>query len=170
MRDIYGFVGYALFLAQVLEGALEQAIQIFVLFPEKKDEISEISKRQSLEEWNSFIEENDLSQKEKMLGRLLSKIRSSNTLSNDVLSSIEEARKCRNYVAHQYFKDKIASLYNEPGQDAAIRSLGEICMKIKTAIDLLIPIVQKEMDRYGYDEEYTVEFAKKEISRASSAL
>ena len=165
MRDLYGLVGYAIFLAQALEGSLEQAIQIFIIFPKKREEISEIASRKSIEEWHSFIEENDLSEKNKMLGRLLSSLRESGSISEDVLDSIDEARKCRNYIAHQYFKENLSSFYTKEGQDAAVQSLSKICRKIQTAINLLGPIVQNEMNRYGYDAEYLVEFAKNEIGR-----
>ncbi len=163
-------VGYGLFLAQGLEGCIEQAFQVFILFRNKRDEIQEIAAKQSLEEWRSFINQNDFSEKEKMLGNLLSKIRRSDAIPTTVIDAIEEARVARNYIAHQFFKDTLPSFYSEPGQDRAIESLGEICLRIKGAFDLLAPIVQQKMDRYGYDQQYTEQFARNEVKNAERML
>lgn len=170
INEIYGFVGYGVLLAQVLEGTLEQAILVLVLLRNKRCEVEEISAKQSLAEWKNFIEQNDLSEKEKMLGTLLTTLRKADVVPNEVLVDIDNARINRNYLAHQFFKDMLPSFYTEAGQDKALELLRNACFNIKRADDRLKSIIQGDMERYSYDQQYLEDFAKSEIANAASKL
>ncbi len=170
LREIYAYLGYAMFLSQSLEGLLNQAIFAFVIFPAKKSEIREIAGRQALNEWKEFVDSPDERLRRKTLGTLLSKLRDEKILTPDIEQSLKDALFQRNYVAHQFFKDKLASLYSEKGQDEATLFLRRAGGTMKVAIDRLLPLINAEFERYGYDAAYVEEFARNEIRNATDGL
>lgn len=55
MRDIYAYLGYAMFLGQILEGGLAQAAIVLVEFPKHRETIVAIAKEGSLAKWSAFV-------------------------------------------------------------------------------------------------------------------
>lgn len=170
LREIYAYVGYAVFLAQTLEGLLNQAIFSFVIIPAKKSEIREIVAKESLAEWETLIDSHDEQLRRYTFGKLLSKLKDSGALRPNVEETLKDALAQRNYVAHQFFKDKLATLYSENGQDDAILYLRQAGYILQKAINLLFPLVQAEVERYGYDATYVEEFARSAIKEATKGL
>jgi hypothetical protein len=100
------------------------------------------------------------------IGRLLGTLKEKNFLTPDIEQSLQDALKQRNYVAHNFFKDKLPTLYSEKGQDEAIFILRGAGGIMKHAIDQFAPLVEEEYVRYGYDADYVEEYAKKAIKDA----
>lgn len=170
LREIYGCLGYVMFLSQCLEGLLTQAIFVFMIFPAKNSEIKEIAARNSLGEWEAFVDSHDQRLWRNTLGRLIFKLQKSGTLTPDIEQSLKDALTQRNYVAHEFFKDRLATLYSEKGQDDAILFLRRAGGLLQRAIDRFSPLVQAELDRYGYDAAYVEECARNAIKNATNRL
>lgn len=170
LRDIYSCIGYIMFLSQALEGLLNQAIFAFVIFPARKQEIQEIAARSALAEWDALVDSEDERLRCNSLGRLLSKLQKEKKLTPDIEQSLKDALKQRNYVAHNFFIDKLATLYSEKGQDDAILLLRHVGVLLQRAIDHFSPLVQAELDRYGYDAAYMEEYARNAIKTAAAGL
>ncbi|RZI41140.1 hypothetical protein EGT07_20970 [Herbaspirillum sp. HC18] len=170
LREIYAYLGYAMFLSQSLEGLLTQAIFVFVIFPAKKSEVREIAARHSLGEWEAFIESHDERLRRESLGKLLLKLKMSGALSPTVEQCLKDALVQRNYVAHNFFKERLATLGTEKGQDDAIFFLRRAGGLMQQAIDCLSPLVFAEFDRYGYDAAYIEDYARNAIKNVVDEL
>ena len=169
LREIYAYLGYIMLLSQALEGLLSQAIFAFVIFPAKKPEIKEIAASSSLAEWDAFVDSEDERLRRNSFGQLLSKLQKENKLTPDIEQSLKDALKQRNYVAHNFFSDKLATLYSKEGQDGAILLLRRVGGLLQHAIDRFSPLVQAELDRYGYDAAYVEEYARNATKNAADA-
>lgn len=167
LREIYAYLSYIMLLSQALEGLPSQAIFAFVIFPAKKPEIKEIAASSSLAEWDAFVDSEDERLRRNSFGQLLSKLQKENKLTPDIEQSLKDALKQRNYVAHNFFSDKLATLYSKEGQHGAILLLRRVGGLLQNAIDRFSPLVQAELDRYGYDAAYVEEYARNATKNAT---
>lgn len=166
LPEIYAYLGLAMFFSQALEGLLNQAIFVFVIFPANKSEIQEMVGRNSLGEWGKFLDSHDERLRRNTLGRLLGKLKEKKELSPDIEKFLQDALEQRNYVTHNFFKDIGATLYSEKGQDDAIFRLRRAGGVIKQAVDQFSPLIDAEAARYGYDTAYVEEHARRAIKDA----
>lgn len=169
LRDLYGYVGYNVFLSQSLEGLLNQALFAFIILPTNETEIGRIVENQALHEWEVLVLGHDERLRRHTLGRLLSRFKDSGTLDPELEQSLNDALAERNYVIHHFFKDKLASLYSEKGQDEAIVFQRRAGAVLQRAIDKLYPLVHAELARYGYDAAYVEEYARTAIWEAADS-
>lgn len=168
LRDLYAYIGYTLFLSQALEGLLAQAIFAFVVFPAKQVEIREIAKQQSFPEWEAFVDENDEQLRRSTMGTLMKRLRGNSVIPTEVEKALAEALKQRNFLAHEFFREKLASLYTETELHESSLLVRRAGGSIQLATDLLLPIVRAEMGRHGYDEKYVEEYARNALDKACS--
>ncbi len=109
-RDVYAYYGLAMYLAQILEHGIVNALVILRLT--EKDKYT----RQDIDE---FME----GRFQKPLGALLKHLRSEVTLPPDLESTLTEALNRRNYLAHQYFREKAESFVIRSGRAQMLHEL-----------------------------------------------
>lgn len=170
LRELYAYCGYALFLSQTLEGLLEQGIFALVILPANTDEIKRIVQADALEQWDEFVDRNHAPLTRMTIGRLIKKLQSGGVLSQEAQSVLVDALNKRNFIVHNIFKEWLPKLYTEKGQDEVILFLRKSLPVMQKALDSLGPVVEKEMERYGYDKEYIYEHARKKVEEAKNAL
>ena len=170
LKEIYAYHGYSMFLSQALEGLLMQAIYSFVIFPSSKEEIAKIVEKGSIEEWEEFIDNHEEKFMRKTMGTLLRRLTEQAEVPADTQKILRAALERRNFLAHQFFKEYLATFYSEEGQDKAIIYLRKSGGLIQEAINTLGPIVQSNMARLGYDEEYIENYARTRIREARNNL
>lgn len=170
LKEIYAHHGYAMFLAQALEGVLVQAIYSFVIFPSSEEEITDIVEGDSLEEWDQFIDNHEEMLIRKSMGALFYELKNNSEMPENLEANLKSALAKRNFLAHEFYKEYLASFYSEQGQDNAIKFLQESAISIQNAIDILNPLVRERMENYGYDKKHLEEFAKNKIKEAKQNL
>jgi hypothetical protein len=109
-RDVYAHFGLAMYLAQILEHGIVNALVILRL-PEK-DKYT----RQDIDE---FME----GRFQKSLGALLKHLKSEVALPQDLESTLTEALTRRNYLAHHYFREKAESFVTRSGRAQMLEQL-----------------------------------------------
>lgn len=154
MREIYSYLGYAMFLSQILEGGLAQAAIVLVEFPKHRDTIKAIAQEGSLKKWAAFVDSLDQKHRKKSIAELIKILTKNESISLEVKGCLDAARKDRNFVAHNFFKNYLVKLYHEEHQDEAITSLQRNCLTIQNALDQLRSLVFGQLSSYGYDEEF----------------
>lgn len=102
-RDVYAHYGLAMYLAQIFEHGIVNALVILRL-PEK-----EKYTRQDIDE---FME----GRFQKTLGALLKHLKSEIVLPPDLESVLTEALNRRNYLAHHYFRERAEKFVTRNGQ------------------------------------------------------
>jgi len=109
-RDVYAHYGLAMYLAQILEHVIVNALVILRL--PKKEKYT----RQDIDE---FME----GRFQKTLGSLLKHLKSEVALAPDLESALTEALSRRNYLAHHYFREKSESFVTRHGRAQMIQEL-----------------------------------------------
>lgn len=170
IKEIYAYHGYSMLLSQALEGLLIQAIYSFVIFPSSREEIAKIVEKDSIEEWEGFIDSHEEKFIRKTMGALLRRLTEQAEVPADIEEILRTALRKRNFLAHQFFKEYLVTFYSEEGQDKAIILLRKSGGLIQKAINTLGPIVQSNMAKLGYDEEYIENYARARIKEARNNL
>lgn len=117
-----------------------------------------------------FIDNHEESFMKKTMGALLRRLTEKTEVPEDIEEILRGALEKRNFLAHQFFKEYLATFYSEEGQDKAIMFLRESGGLIQKAINTLEPLVQSNMERLGYDEEYIENYARTRIREAQNNL
>ncbi|MCW8917255.1 MAG: hypothetical protein OQL08_00345 [Gammaproteobacteria bacterium] len=109
-RDVYAHYGLAMYLAQILEHGIANALVILRL-PDK-DEYT----RQDIDEFMA-------GRFEKTLGALIKHLRSEAALPHNLESHLAQALKRRNCLAHNYFREKAENFVTRSGRDEMLKEL-----------------------------------------------
>lgn len=109
-RDVYAHYGLAMYLAQIFEHGIVNALVILRL-PEK-----EKYTRQDIDE---FME----GRFQKTLGALLKHLKSEIVLPPDLESVLTEALNRRNYLAHHYFRERAEKFVTRNGRAEMLQEL-----------------------------------------------
>jgi hypothetical protein len=157
-------------LAQVLKGLLIQAIYVFVIIPENREQLIEFEKNGLNEEWENFVDLHNEKLIRKTMGKLLEKLKCGSAIDLNIEASLKSALMSRNYLAHSFYKEWLPKLYTEAGQDSAVLFLRQSGAKLQQSINYLTIPVESEMEKYGYDSQYLEEYSKSEIFKAQKNL
>ena len=166
MKEIYAYLGYAMFLSQILEAGLAQAAIVLVEFQNNRDAIKAISEEGAHEKWVALVGSFEEKHKKKSVDQLIKILSKNESISSDVKACLDDARRDRNFVAHNFFKEYLAKLYHEERQDEAIAYLKKICLVIENALDQLRPVLFEKLAAYGYDEEFVMEQCMQIVAEA----
>ena len=109
-RDVYAHYGLAMYLAQILEHGIVNALVILRL-PEK-DKYT----RQDIDEFMA-------GRFEKTLGALIRYLRSESSLLKNLESHLAQALNRRNCLAHSYFREKAETFVTRSGRKEMLQEL-----------------------------------------------
>ncbi len=145
-RDVYAYYGLAMYLAQTLEHGIVNALVILQL-PDK-DKYT----RQNIDE---FME----GRFQKTLGALLKHLKSEVALPPNLESTLTEALKRRNYLAHHYFREKAEHFVTRNGRDQMLQELQNDQRLFEMADEQLEMVLKPFREKHGvtdgvYEEEY----------------
>ncbi|MEW8500086.1 MAG: hypothetical protein AB2699_16410, partial [Candidatus Thiodiazotropha taylori] len=76
-----------------------------------------------------------------------------NVVSEDLELMVQQALKRRNNLAHRFFVEHGLNFVNEQGRDKMIFELQEHQTHFEKTEEVLVPIVKKVMDKYGFTED-----------------
>lgn len=140
IREVYAKYGLAMYTAQCLETGLVNLLTALKMKQGDKMTRSDI---------DSFFEENY----KKTLGGLISSLRQSMEISENLESDLGELLDLRNYLAHRYFREKAVDLMKEGGRRNMLSELDVIRLKLEDGdkrIDLIFSAYRK---KFGISDE-----------------
>ena len=135
-KETYAHFGLAVYLAQVLEHGLVNALVILKL-PERN--------RLTRTDIDAFMDKRF----ENTLGRLISDLRQVTSVPEELDTFLSRALRKRNWLCHHYFRVRAVELMTAAGRDAMIAELKEAQELFMQADTLLSETVQPLAARYG---------------------
>jgi hypothetical protein len=142
-KDVYAYFGLAAYYAQSFETSLE-----LLLFLHHRHCNSPLTQR-DLDVFNTSLEK-------KTLGKLINDLRDTSpfiNISHDIDEILDTARKNRNFLIHDFFKQRSVLFMSEGGRERMIAELVEIGNSLKLADTVIVPIYTLLSKAMGITEE-----------------
>ena len=140
VREVYAHFGLAMYLAQVLEHGIVNAMVVAKL------PSSNSTTRQDID---VFMDQ----QFKNTLGRLLGELQRHIAVPDRLARILSEALSKRNWLAHSYFRERAADFVTAAGCHRMILELGEAQQLLTQADHELAMVVRPIRERYGVTEE-----------------
>ncbi len=140
IRDTYAHFGLAVYMAQVLEHGLVNAMLVASIAGGRRLSPSDV---------DAFMDKKF----ELTLGRLIRDLRVHITVDDSLAQLLADALGKRNWLAHAYFRERAEAFMTETGRLAMIAELQAARDCFKVADDKLDEIVRPLRDRLGMTEE-----------------
>src|SRR5260221_10364416 len=115
VRDVYAHFGLAVYMAQVLEHGIANALVMLEHIPQKVGAV------RNKEEWEQSVDVFYEQQFEKTLGQLVNALELHTSVNESVKGMLRECLCSRNFLAHRFFRERAAEFMNAKGRDAMIQ-------------------------------------------------
>jgi hypothetical protein len=140
IREVYAYFGLAVYFGQVLEHGIVNAMVIL-----------RMPHRDKMTKWDVdvFMDR----QFENTLGKLIKNLQSEIRLPIELEGVLRDALKTRNWLCHDYFRERALELASEGGRDKMLAELVEARELLEKADKTLTALVQPLADRYGMTKE-----------------
>jgi len=140
IREVYAYFGLAIYFGQVLEHGIVSAMVIL-----------RMPRRDKITKWDidAFMDR----QFENTLGKLVKNLQSEIRLPIELEGMLRQALKTRNWLCHNYFRERAIELASEGGRDQMLAELIEARELLDKADKTLAGLVQPLADRYGLTKE-----------------
>jgi hypothetical protein len=140
VKTVYAHFGLALYLAQILEHGLANALISAELLPRRTGK--PVPKTQWEAEFDLFMNE----QFNKPLGRLISGLRKATSVPVDLEALLTTALKTRNFLAHHFFRERAESFMSCDGREKMIKEL-ESAQRLFEAADEKLTVESDSLRR-----------------------
>lgn len=140
VRDTYAHFGLAIYKAQVLEHGIVNAMVVARMPERNKITRSDID---SFMDW----------QFENTLGRLIRELKKHVSVSADLEARLREALERRNWLAHDYFRERALEFVTDGGCHRMIEELGEAQRLFHAVDEQLTALVRPIRERFGISDE-----------------
>lgn len=152
IKEVYAQFGLAIYLAQVLEHGIGNALVYSSLIP------SNVGKVRSALEWHEKFDQFLGLHFEKTLGRMISTLKAEIATTSNLESLLSEALRKRNWLAHHYFRERSDDFMNEAGRTKMIAELEEAQTLFSLADEVLETITKPLREKYGFTDERLEQF------------
>jgi len=147
IREVYAHFGLTLYLAQVLEHGIVNALVYAELIPARTGKVS--SHEQWAKEFDTFMGLHF----EKTLGRLIDYLDSKVAVPGTLADILRRALTKRNWLAHSYFRDRAADFMSPEGRWKMIEELQAAQKLFQDADKLLEQTIRPFRERFGFTDE-----------------
>ncbi len=147
VKEVYARFGLAVYQAQVLEHGIVNALIFLDLIPSRVGEIT------SREQWEHDFDEFMGRHFDITLGRMIRRLNAVATLSEALEGLLRTALERRNWLAHDYFRERATQFMTEAGRDVMIRELMEARDLFAEANGLLGGVIAPLRERHGITDE-----------------
>lgn len=148
VKTVYAHFGLALFLAQVLEHGLVNALVFAELLPSRAG--NPVPHKQWETEYESFYERNF----EATLGKMIRNLKAATTIPSDLETVLTAALTKRNFLSHNYFRERDAAFITEAGREKMIKELQEAQALFSEADNKLTETTKAAREKFGFTDEY----------------
>jgi hypothetical protein len=146
-KTVYAHFGLALYFAQCLEHGLVNALVYLDLIPNHPRPV------RTLNEWTSSFDGFMDKQFENTLGQLIARLRKIASVPDELRAKLIDAIKTRNWLAHDYFRERALEWVSQEGRDRMIAELEECQKKFLEADRLLDATGKPVREKYGFTDE-----------------
>jgi hypothetical protein len=150
VKEVYAIFGLAVYLAQVLEHAVVNALMHI-------DLISKRPKSCSPEEWEKTFDKYLETQFDLTMGRMIQRLKEVSTLPDDLERLLKLALQKRNWLAHDYFRERATDFMSESGREVMIEELEQAGNLFRYVDHRLEETIKPVRERYGLTDEKIAE-------------
>jgi hypothetical protein len=136
VREVYAWFGLAVYCGQVLEHGVVNAM-VTLRLPKRE--------RFTRGDIDMFMDR----QFEKTLGRLIKELQAEMPLPADLEESLRKALETRNWLCHDYFRERAVEFMTEAGRNGMLAELAHARELLVRADRSLTSVVQPIADRHG---------------------
>jgi hypothetical protein len=147
VRTVYAQFGLALYLAQVLEHGLANALVLAELIPRRAGK--PIPRNEWEAEFNAFLGQ----QFEQTLGRLIQGLKRATAVPADLKGLLARALQTRNFLSHHFFRERAEAFMSREGREEMLEELGRAQKLFEAADARLTEVVKPLGEKYGLTEE-----------------
>jgi hypothetical protein len=139
VREVYAHFGLAVYCGQVLEHAIVNAMVVLRLPHRDRFTKGDI---------DAFMDQ----QFENTLGKLINNLRAELPFPSDLEDLLRHALKTRNWLCHDYFRERAVEFMTSAGRNKMLAELGDAKELLSRADKGLSAVVQPLADRCGLTE------------------
>jgi hypothetical protein len=164
VKTVYAHFGLALYLAQVLEHGLANALMSAELLPRRAGK--PFPRKQWEAELDLFMNE----QFDKPLGRLVNGLRKVTSVPTDLETLLTTALKTRNFLAHHFFRERAELFMSRGGREKMIEELESAQRLFEAADEKLTEVAKPFREKYGLTDEKLKPFEQKYLNTFENDL
>jgi uncharacterized protein YutE (UPF0331/DUF86 family) len=147
IREVYARYGLAMYMAQVLEHAIVNALLVLRFLPTRPD-------HNSKESWESAFDDFYDGEFGKTFGNMLKTLDSLSILPLELISQLRAAKSTRDRLAHSFFRDHDLQFITQSGRVAMIDVCEAAIAEFKAADDELDAYCAPFRLRFGMTDEW----------------
>jgi len=153
VREVYARFGLAIYSAQCLEHGLINAFIYLHLIPLK------IPQYRS-KEWEDEVDSFTSKHFEHTLGRMIKDLDKYTDVSPKLSNKLSEALRIRNWLAHDYFRERAREFMSSEGRVVMIKELDNALVALNEADKELSQALEPVLKKYGITEELLLKLSE----------
>lgn len=152
VKTVYAHFGLALYLAQVLEHGIVNALVYLQLLPQRAGK--PIPREEWKIEFDSFMERNF----QATLGRMIKNLRAVVSVPAELEESLSKALTRRNYLAHHFFRERAEDFMSSRGREEMIAELEAAQSIFSAADEQLSEVTRAVRTKFGFTDERVAKY------------
>jgi hypothetical protein len=148
VKEVYARFGLAVYFAQVLEHGIVNALLVVDLIPSRRHLAP------SKDQWAAEVDAFTGHHFEDTMGRLINNLRSVTTLDADLESILRKALGRRNWLVHDYFRERAEEFISDIGRQEMLKEIDECRELLQLADASLDAIVRPLRTTQGITDEW----------------
>jgi hypothetical protein len=164
VKIVYAQFGLAVYLAQVLEHGLVNAIVFLDLLPNRAGK--PVPRKQWEAEFDSFLERNF----EATLGKMIRSLKAVTLIPSDLETVLTDALTKRNFLAHHFFRERSDEFMSQEGRERMIDELQNAQALFEMADTKLTDATRPAREKYGFTHERAEQFLEEHLSKIKHDL
>lgn len=163
VKTVYANFGLAVYLGQVLEHGVVNALLVVDLAPRA----TEVATKET---WGDAVDAFFADRFQETLGRLVKRLKQFSAVPPSLEATLEEALCERNRLVHHFFRDHAENFMSESGRYRMLAELEWSRALFQNADEALDEVVRPIRTRYGYTDERLAEAYQIVLQRAENRL
>lgn len=159
VKTVYAQFGLALYLAQVLEHGLANALMCAELLPRRAGK--PVPRKEWEVKFDAFMDQ----QFEQTLGRLVRGLRNATSVPTELEGLLTNALKTRNFLTHHFFRERAEAFMSCDGREAMIHELERAQGLFELADEKLTEVAKPLREKYGLSDERLKPFEEEYLKR-----
>lgn len=147
VKEVYARFGLAIYFAQVLEHGLVNALVVLDLIPARRHLV------RSADEWGENVDSFMDRHFETTMGRMMRSLRDVAEVPSDLETLLRDALKKRNWLAHDFFRERAVEFMSRAGQDQMIQEIDDCLSRFQEADRQLEEVVKPLREKAGLTDE-----------------
>jgi hypothetical protein len=153
VREVYSRFGLAMFMAQVLEHGMVNALLVLRLMPTMKDHADRSS-------WDEAFDRFFDAELAKTFGNMVRALEQTGAFAPDLIARLGTAKVQRDHLAHRFFREHDLNFMTRPGRTKMIAEC-EVLIELFKGIDREVEsLVAPQRERFGITSEWIEEHVR----------